>query len=222
LKSSIKASCGREVQWTYTKAEEQSYVFNAPKCGSKSLTLYQLTYEYDLVGYHRGYLFKSSVWDRKWARTIPEELPFYSAVPDSIEYSEFCKDCEPKPSPEYDGRLSIDLGPLSLLVPYKLSEKSLDVRVGKFGIRYPVLNYENTVRAMKDGSLTITIQRDHIDRPLLFLSGLKEDVLEGRARVYWDQVTGQPQLERAISLLGSFQLIESPSATLEDWSTYGS
>lgn len=200
LKSSIKVTSGHEVQWTYTKAEEMSYTCEPPECGSKDLTIYQLAYEYDLVGYHRGYLFKANVWDRKWARTVVEELASYSSVPDTIEYDERCKNCSPKPSPEYDGRLSVDLGPLSLLVPYKLNKEALDIRVGKFGVRYPVLSYENTVRAVEGGSLTITLQRDHIDPPLLFLSGLEGELVEGRARVYWDQVTGRLNLEQGINL----------------------
>lgn len=185
LSSKIKAVSGHEVQWSYSKAEEMSFTCDAPQCGCKVVSVSQLVQEYELILYVRGYLFKRNVWDMEWSRTISQELPFYSATQDVQEYDERCKDCVVKPSPEFDGRLSLDLGVLSLRVPYKMTKEQLDVRVGKFGLRFPVENYVEAMMAFSSRTgVAFTLETRFVDRTLCYLSGLKETHAKGSARIY--------------------------------------
>jgi hypothetical protein len=208
LKSSIKSTLGREVEWTYTKAEEMSFVCEAPECGRREITVYQLVNEFELVEYSRGYLFKKNVWDRTRARMITEELASYSSTQDTLEYDERCKNCEAKASPEFDGRLSLDFGPLCLLVPYKINRQQLDMRLGKFGVKFPVLDYDGTFEAMQNTGLTITLRRDFIDPALIFLSGLSGKEFEGQARIYWDEGTLPATMAQAPIKLKEYTAIQ--------------
>jgi len=185
LSSKIKVVSGHEVQWTYSKAEEMSFTCDAPQCGCKVVSVSQLVQEYEFVVYVHGFLFKRNVWDMEWTRTLPQELPFYSAIQDALEYDARCKDCDEKSSPEFDGRFSLDLGVLSLRVPYKMSKDQLDVRVGKYGLRYPVENYVEAVMAFSSRTgVAFTIETRFVDPPLLYLSGLTGKYAKGLARIY--------------------------------------
>jgi len=105
LNSKITATSGHEVEWSYSKAEEMSFTCDAPACGQKEIRVYQLTYDYEMSGYSRGYIFKRTVWDLEWMWTVSEEIASYSCTCDVSEFDERCKGCEAKPSPEFDGRL---------------------------------------------------------------------------------------------------------------------
>ena len=200
LQSKIKAISGHEIQWTYTKAEEMSFTCDAPACGCKKVTVNQLVQDYDLVVYVRGYLFKRKVWDIDWARTLTEELGAYSATQDVLEYDERCKGCKQKTSPEFDGRLSLDIGTLSLLVPYKMTQENLDVRIGKYGLRFPVLDYGDTIMAFQSGTgIAITLESRFVDPALQFLAGLTGTRYAGKARIYQDEVTRRPDLAESVA-----------------------
>ena len=219
LNSKIKTISGHEVQWTYTKAEEMSFTCDPPQCGCKVVSVSQLAQEYEFIVYARGFLFKRNVWDMECTRTLSEELSYYSATQDVLEYDESCKGCAQKESPEFDGRLSLDLGSLSLRVPYKITKERLDVRVGKFGLRFPVENYEEAILAFSSRTgVEFTIETRFIDPPLCFLSGLTEQYSRGVARIY--EGAGTRRRDRAEELAKGIRLqdyvLEKPIAKPAD------
>jgi hypothetical protein len=123
LKGSITASSSHELELTYTQSEEMSYECDSPECGCCALRVSQMVYDYNFICFTKGFWFKDKVWDREWSRTLREALPWYSAIPDKQEYDPLCKGCKgcaEQRSPAFDGRLSIDLGRLSLSFPTRL------------------------------------------------------------------------------------------------------
>jgi hypothetical protein len=133
LESEIKAATHREIEWSYHETETEEYDCHAPECGSHEVRIAQLMYEYELEFYERGWIFRSDVWDRKFGWTIPERTKAITSWDDVSDYDERCKDCKKRPSPEFNGRLSINLGQLCLLAPFKMDEKELRIRIGKSG-----------------------------------------------------------------------------------------
>jgi len=194
LKSEIKDTSGREVEWTFTKAEEMAYRCEPPRCGCKEIRIFQLIYEYDLVGYRRGgWIFRNDYWDIEWGpETLREETSSYSSMAGTTKYDPRCKECGEEHSPEYDGRISFDLGPLCLLVPYKMNQQGLTMSIGKFGLQFGINDYERVFSGLSNRGLTIEFASELIDKPLLFLSGLgPAGRLEGNARFYSDLVAGR-------------------------------
>lgn len=98
-----------------------------------------------------------------------------------------------KPSPEFDGRLSLDLGPLSLRIPYKMEATKMETRIGKYGIALPVSDYQKHIAQLEGNGLTVAIGQNLIDPALLFLSGLKGDEFEGNLKIYTDAVIPRPE-----------------------------
>lgn len=198
LKSEIKDTSGHEVEWTYKKAEEMTYRCEPTKCGCKEIRIFQLVYEYDLIGYRQGgWIFRKSYWDIEWGpTTLKEETGAYSSMADVTKFDPRCKECKEESSPGYDGRLSFDLGQLCMLVPYKLDNKGLSIYVGKFGMQYWINDYQRVLSALSDQGLTIEIAPEMIEKPLLFLSDIKAtDKIEGNARFYSDLVAGRDHEE---------------------------
>ena len=193
LNSKITATSGHEIEWSYSKAEEMSFTCDAPACGRKEIRVYQLTYDYEISGYSRGYIFKRTVWDLEWTWTVSEEIASYSCTCDVSEFDERCKNCMAKPSPEFDGRLSLDLGPLSLRIPYKMEATKMETRIGKYGIALPVSDYQKHIAQLEGNGLTVAMGQNLIDPALLFLSGLKGDEFEGNLKIYTDAVIPRPE-----------------------------
>jgi len=200
LKSEITGTTSHEVEWTYHETETEEFECNAPQCGCHQVRIAQLVYEYDLLCYERGWIFRRDVWDRKWAKTIPERTQLISSWDDTTEHDPRCKDCKPKEIPAFDGRLSIDFGRLCIHPQYAMNASQLKIRVGKVGISYPVRSYHNTTRALEEGGLVMTFPRDFIDPPLLYLSGLDGKEVKGKVRVYSDSGTGPAKFEAPIDL----------------------
>lgn len=200
LKSEIKETTSHEVEWTYHETETEEFECKAPKCGCHEVRIAQLVYEYELVCYERGRFFRRDVWDRRWEKRIPERTPSISSWDDTTEYDPRCKDCQRKELPAFDGRLSIDFGPLCIHPPYTMEPNELRIRVGKLGISYPMFSYHNTARVLEEGGLVMTFPRDFIDPPLLYLSGLEAKEVKGKVRVYSDSGTGPARFEAPIGL----------------------
>jgi hypothetical protein len=200
LKSEIKGTTNHEVEWTYHETQTEEFECNAPQCGCHEVRIAQLVFEYELVCYERGRIFHRDVWDRRWEKTIPELTQLISSWDDTTEYDPRCKDCKPKEVPAFDGRLSIDFGRLCIHPPYEMNPNELKIRVGKVGISYPMVSYHNTARVLEEGGLVMTILRDFIDPPLLYLSGLEGKEVKGTARVYSDSGTGPARFDAPIDL----------------------
>src|ERR1035437_9331717 len=187
LKSAIKTSLGCEVNWRKAESEEASFPCKPPKCGRSETTIYQLIRDYELAGYSRGFLFRKNVWDRKWAYIVPEETGSYAGVPDFVEWDERCK-CSPRASPDFDGRLSVDLGTLSLLLPYQLTPDGIKIRISNLVVSFPFFKHSAAVGALEHG-LNITVERSFLPPALVFLGSLAGMTFEADARIYRDAGT---------------------------------
>jgi hypothetical protein len=129
LKSKVEETVGREVNWSVAQNTTQTFSFTADKCGRHSETVYQMVREYELA-YRRKKLFGSESWER----TLRERTQCYDAVPDIEDWDELCN-C-PKPNRrDYDGRLQLDLGDLSMRVPFRRTPEGIEINFGgKAGI----------------------------------------------------------------------------------------
>jgi hypothetical protein len=196
LKAGIKATLGYEVKWNRAKTEEVTYDINPPKCGSTKISVYQKVREYELQTYHLGgRIFRPKVWDMVWADTVMEELGDYLGIPTTEEWDESCR-CEVKPpSPAFDGRLSLDLGTLNLLVPYQITIDELKIRIERLNIVFPIYNYLSAMNALQRGGLTLTLQRSFIPPIFLFLGNLEGESFQASARIYKDAGTESSEPE---------------------------
>ena len=193
LKGAIKESFGYEVSWSENETQQFSSPCKPPKCGRSETTIYQLIREFEIDVYRRGsWPFRDDVWDKKRSHCISEEIQTYAAVPDDVEWDERCK-CDLKASPDFDGRLSIDLRSLSLLVPYKLTHDGIQIRISNLVISFPFYDYPAAVRAL-DRGLNLPMERRFFSPVLLFFGGLEGETFEGNARIYRDHGIAPPEI----------------------------
>jgi hypothetical protein len=165
IKSQVKGTSSQEVNWDATVSTKLTYTCEAPKCGHFLLVVHQLMREYELIHFRRGsWPFRSDVWDWKWDEALVEAVEKFDAIPDAVEYDEICK-CPPKDSPDYDGRLSCELGDLSIRAPYKLNPNGFQVRIGKHVVSFTFMNYAAGIRGMEQG-FTILLPKEAITEPL--------------------------------------------------------
>lgn len=127
------------------------------------------------------------MWDRKWAYIVPEETGSYAGVPDFVEWDERCK-CSLRASPDFDGRLSVDLGTLSLLLPYQLTPDGIKIRISNLVVSFPFFKHSAAVGALEHG-LNITVERSFLPPALVFLGSLEGMTFEADARIYRDAGT---------------------------------
>lgn len=173
IKSQIKGVLGKETNWNESVTHKVTFECEAPKCGHYQMTIHQLQREYELTLFRRGFWpFRSDAWDWKWDKTIVEKIGQYDALPDVAEFDERCK-CPPKDSPDYDGRLSCELGDLSLRVPFKLDRGGFQVQIGKFVVSFSFLNYSAGIRALNE-RFELLLPLEALTEPLASLAGIHE------------------------------------------------
>ena len=213
IKSQIKSTLGQEVNWNRSVTTKVTFTCEAPKCGRYLLVVHQLIREYELTHFRRGaWPFRSDVWDWKWDKTIVEETEKYDAIPDVTEYDERCK-CPTKDSPDYDGRLSCELGDLSIRAAYKLNASGFQVRIGNRVVSFTFMKYAAAIRGMEQG-LTILLPGEVISEPLASLSGMNK----GKVRIKGHHVeavakkylVAYPESPKALSDLVSEPVLAAP------------
>ncbi|HKR83308.1 MAG TPA: hypothetical protein VJS37_03980 [Terriglobales bacterium] len=195
IKSSVTSSLGEEVQWTRTESEEMTFECVAPECGRTELTVYELLREYEIAAAHRGVLFKSDYWDVRWRDTFYEAVGEYTGVPDSIPWDPKCK-CKVSPQPpECEGRLSLDMGTVCLLVPYRMEQekKQLVVRIEKLDVHVDVHEWEEFKDDLHGKGRRLIFKRGAIPSMFRILGGLEAETISAHARVYrdgenWDEI----------------------------------
>jgi hypothetical protein len=204
LKSGIKATCGYEVNWNRGKSEEVSYDINPPKCGCTKLAIYQKIREYEVQVYCLGGpVFRKKVWDLAWANTVVEALGEYVGIPTTQDWDEMCK-CDVKPAPsEFDGRLSLDLGAVNLLVPYQITADKLEIRIERLNVVFPIHNYLPALMELHGHGLTLTLKRSFIPPIFLFLGKLEGETFEAKTRIYEDAGTRSREPEVPYVITGA-------------------
>jgi len=133
LKSSVKGSLGYEVGWSAGTSKRASFEIGpAPKCGREELKVFELMTEFEVSVFERGFIFKKDTWDKKPIGTLREGSRNYAAIPTREEWDDQCKCAtEVPPSPEFEGRISFDLGKICLVLPYRDEKSGMRVRFPK-------------------------------------------------------------------------------------------
>lgn len=193
ITAAIKATLGREVNWSQSTTTKRSFTMTAPECGYYSLTTYQLCREYDLSYFQRGgWLFGEKYWDRIWTKTIVEMTGTHDGIPDK-GYDEHCK-CPPSPGLECDGRLALDFGSFSMRVPYKISanDSFLIVLAGQM-VKFTFSDKKAAARGLHSG-IAINVPTSSIPEPMLFLGSIPEGStdLEATIHMYEDKPVTEP------------------------------
>ena len=172
LKVQVEETIGREVNWNRGVTVTKTFPYTAPKCGRFTLTIYELTREYE-IAYSRlkRRLFHPDVWETRWTKTLHEATNRHDGYPDIEEFDEACG-C-PGASPQSDdGRLSFDFGSLTFRFPYRLTESGFEVQIFKQVVAFAfATGYANGIRSL-DAGVTIDVPLDVIPEPLLFLGEL--------------------------------------------------
>jgi hypothetical protein len=131
--------------------------------------------EYELLIWKRGeYPYGPNVW-KQTAQTIRENISSYVGVPETVKWDKSCG-CEQGASPEFDGRLEIDLGELCMLVPYKVQAEALQVQIASIAVLFPFLQ-PGGAQQLERGML-LPMERRFLSPALQFYTNLKGDSLD--------------------------------------------
>ncbi|MFN3324877.1 MAG: hypothetical protein ACK5AZ_15375 [Bryobacteraceae bacterium] len=135
LKSKMKGILGHEIQWNRATTTRISLQRKAPRCGRYELAVRQLVREYEFDFYACGFFpFRKDTWQWKEKRTVPELTETYDVLEDDIEFDERCTKpgCgAPATAPNYEGRVCLDLGVVSLNLAYRSTNDGVVIRLGR-------------------------------------------------------------------------------------------
>ncbi|MGA8940259.1 MAG: hypothetical protein WB439_13940 [Acidobacteriaceae bacterium] len=191
IKGALRESLGVEVNWSGSETERFSDVCKAPKCGRATLVIYQLVREYELLIWRRGqYPYGPNVWKQN-AELVSENVSSYTAVPETTRWDKRCG-CDEVASPEFDGRLSIDMGELCLLVPYKIQPEVLQVQIANIGVSFPFMQAEGAQQL--EMGLRLPMERRFLSPALQFFANLSSESLEVEAHIFREQPPADREL----------------------------
>jgi hypothetical protein len=178
LKAQVEELIGHEVSWNHSVSITKVFEYTAPKCGRYTLTIYELSREYQIT-YSRQLWrpFQPNIWDKKWTRTLLETTNIHDGYPDIEEFDEACNCNKARPS-EYDGRLCFDLGKLSFRVPYRLTKDGFEVQIFERLVAFVFANDNVSGVRSLDAGVTILIPINIIPEALVFLGDLNGELLE--------------------------------------------
>ena len=96
LESSMSTEVRSEVNWTLGESVTKSFSFEAPKCGSRTDTYYQLCREYELVFFEKKQ-FKT----KQWFTTFTEKTGRYHVSTDIVPFEDECNCDVPSDIPPF-------------------------------------------------------------------------------------------------------------------------
>lgn len=166
FESAIQAKAGFEARLEYASELEETFEFDSPKCGIRTIMLYQLQWLYQLTFKGRRF-FKDEEWERNfvcWSDRIHDGGR-------SIEFDSECGCEPPSPRPEPDGSFYINLGRISLLSPFNEKEGYIYI---------PGVKARLTRDISRTSVSTVNLQRRMIPKHLLFLAREDADAFQAR------------------------------------------
>ena len=114
IKSKIESTIEKEISWNVEVSTSKKSTFSSPKCGRKTMFVYQLIRDYEFAFQRRRWGMTKS-----WERKIRERMNIHDFMPDIEEYDENCN-CPNPPAPQkFNGMLVIDMGCVSIRAPYR-------------------------------------------------------------------------------------------------------
>lgn len=187
LKAEVESVLGREVSWHVSSKSTKTFKLPpTPKCGRYGLSIYQMvrTYEITLLR-KRWFASDADRWKTTSVRTIEERTNNHDALPDVAEFDPVCN-CKPaEPEPTFDGMLAIDLGTVSLRVPYRSTPQGMAVQVDRRVINIDMI--DGPWRGLRQ-RMDIELGAEHLPEPLRFLGGIEPgQVLKGHMARYFDR-----------------------------------
>lgn len=165
FESTLQAKAGFETRLEYASELEESFEFDSPKCGIRTIMLYQLQRVYHLTFKGRGF-FKDEEWEKSF-------VCWSDRIHDGGKRMEFDPECgcEPPTRPDPDGTFYINLGKISLL-------STFHEREGRIYI--PGVKARVTPEISRTKASTVNIQRKMIPKHLLFLAREDADAFQAR------------------------------------------
>jgi hypothetical protein len=173
LKSELKSKIGHEIQWDKSEEIEEAFEWQAPECGRRTISLYQLQRVYRLSFEDSRFWHKDS-----WTRTVVEWLERIADQSKHIENDPGCG-CKREPQVGGDGLVNLVLDKISMLVPFREERSHIDFPTIGMSIR------AGSVEQLFGG--TYTIERRHIPPYLLFLAGADAKKFQGEFTPYTSQ-----------------------------------
>jgi hypothetical protein len=124
IKSEIQEKSGIEVSWHEYEESEKSISFKAPELGRRSDYIYQLVREY-VINFSDRRLFQNE----RWQNVITEYTHYHHQQHLIQKYDPECEGADKSrfAGEIYDGNLEIDMGNVSMLVPFKTSESAIEI-----------------------------------------------------------------------------------------------
>ncbi len=124
IKSKIETTIQKEVSWNVEVSTSKKLTFASPKCGRKTMFVYQLIRDYEFA-------FRGRRWGmtKSWDRKIRERTNIHDFMSDIEDYDVNCRCPEPQEPRKYDGMMAIDMGRVSLRAPYCKTRNGIEVYV---------------------------------------------------------------------------------------------
>ena len=138
IKSKIESTIQKEISWTEETSTSKTSTFSSPKCGLKTMFVYQLVRDFEFE-YQRRTMFNNI---KSWERQIRERTNVHDFFPLIEEYNEACN-CPSPPKPKnFDGLLVIDMGNVSMRAPYRKTTAGIEVEIDRKVYKISIKNRE--------------------------------------------------------------------------------
>jgi len=173
----IKGSTGLELHFEEFHEVQETFKFDVPKCGRRTVLLYQLKRTFTFSYYDSRFFHKDS-WTKRliqWVDRIHDASKLTSNDPNC--------GCPDDPRPPLHGLLYVDAGNISLLTPY---------RVIPDGVLLPVIDARTSLGINQIADLVTILPTSVFPKYLLFLGGVSDNQLTVRFHLYledWSSAT---------------------------------
>jgi len=183
FESMVKSKLGKETSLHVSKETEQSFAFEAPRCGTRTEAIYQLYRDYTIEFWDERWYHK-----RHWFNTLTERLARFHMQPQIADDPVGCH-CN-EPGPVYDQVLNCGMGRMSLLAGARKDVGKGDYRIGFAGRDVSLRNDLKAQHIMVMGDegrfheAQVQVPSALIPPALLFLAGETREVIPGTFRPY--------------------------------------
>lgn len=174
IKSQMEVSVGREIRLHVEESTSKTSTFTSPKCGRKTMFVYQLVRDYEF-----SYSRRKWGWTKSWERKIRERSNIHDFMPDIEDYDENCN-CKNLPQPEsFDGMVVMDMGNISVRAPYRKTTEGIEIRLDASLLKISISSSEDFL---------VKIPTAALPEMVVFLGDLSGDSVEAAFYEYYNPV----------------------------------